>query len=63
MGCTYSADRKTTPMKARIQPIDSELRVEATRGSGYNQPKYVNNLRGISIKSSYPKGDVIPDFT
>jgi hypothetical protein len=69
MGCAYSADRKPEVMKGRIQPIDSDVRVAAGAVRGYDstqnrdQPKYVNNLRGVSIKSPYPKDDVIPGFT
>lgn len=65
MGCAYSAQRKIEPMKGRIQPIDSDIRVAAggERDGGSNQPKYVNNLRGVSIKSPYPRDDVIHGFT
>jgi hypothetical protein len=69
MGCAYSADRKPEVMKGRIQPIDSDIRIGAGVVRGYDsnnrgdQPKYVNNLRGVSIKSPYPRDDVIPDFT
>lgn len=69
MGCTYSAHRKATPMKGRIQPIDSDIRIGAGAVRGYDsnnncdQPKHVNNLRGVSIKSPYPQDDIIPGFT
>jgi hypothetical protein len=59
MGCAYSADRKIDVVTARIQPIDNDIR---QNGDGI-KPKYVNNLRGISIKGLYPKDDIIPGFT
>ena len=63
MGCAYSAHRKPEVMKGRIQPIDSDIRAEAHAGRASDQPRNVNNLRGVSIKSQYPRDDVIPGFT
>lgn len=72
MGCTYSAQRKVDPgsvMKGRIIGLDDEIRGGGGGGGvgrgngGGGGPRYVNNLRGGSIKEVSSRGDMIPGFT